>query len=92
MLCSTLTQEFLVCIEMFIAALAHAYAFPPGDYLDPAHPPLGFTRNMRKMFDVRDVVEDVQEVVDETTESMTQARTADASQGGCCCTNRERTR
>ena len=63
---------------MFIAALAHAYAFPPGDYLDPAHPPLGFTRNMRKMFDVRDVVEDVQEVVDETTESMTQARSAGA--------------
>ena len=59
---------------MFIAALAHAYAFPPGDYMDPAHPPLGFTRNMRKMFDVRDVMDDVQEVVDETTESMTQGR------------------
>ena len=57
---------------MFIAALAHAYAFPPGDYMDPAHPPLGFSQNMRKMFDVRDVMDDVQEVVDETTESMTQ--------------------
>lgn len=22
-------QDFLICIEMFIAALAHAYAFPP---------------------------------------------------------------
>ena len=23
------TQDFLICIEMFLAALAHAYAFPP---------------------------------------------------------------
>jgi hypothetical protein len=22
-------QDFLICIEMFLAALAHAYAFPP---------------------------------------------------------------
>ena len=22
-------QDFLICIEMFFAALAHAYAFPP---------------------------------------------------------------
>jgi len=62
---------------MFIAALAHAYAFPPGDYADPAHPPASFRSNLRKMFDVRDVVEDVQEIVDETTENMTQARRRD---------------
>ena len=34
-------QEFLICIEMFVAALAHAYAFPPSDYTDPLHPPQG---------------------------------------------------
>jgi Organic solute transporter Ostalpha len=34
-------QEFLICIEMFVAALAHAYAFPPSDYSDPLHPPQG---------------------------------------------------
>ena len=36
-----LLQEFLICIEMFVAALAHAYAFPPSDYTDPLHPPQG---------------------------------------------------
>jgi Organic solute transporter Ostalpha len=36
-----LSQEFLICIEMFVAALAHAYAFPPSDYTDPLHPPQG---------------------------------------------------
>jgi Organic solute transporter Ostalpha len=35
------SQEFLICIEMFVAALAHAYAFPPSDYTDPLHPPQG---------------------------------------------------
>ena len=34
-------QSFLICIEMFVAALAHAYAFPPSDYTDPLHPPHG---------------------------------------------------
>ena len=29
-------QEFLISVEMFFAALAHAYAFPPRDYMDPA--------------------------------------------------------
>ena len=32
-------QEFLICVEMFFAALAHAYAFPPSDYADPGGPP-----------------------------------------------------
>lgn len=26
-------QDFIICIEMVIAAIAHAYAFPPRDYL-----------------------------------------------------------
>ncbi|KAK9806277.1 hypothetical protein WJX72_008269 [[Myrmecia] bisecta] len=60
-------QEFLICIEMFFAALAHAYAFPPRDYRDPAAPPAhGFAHNVKHMFQVQDVVDDVQDVVDET--------------------------
>lgn len=57
---------------MFAAALAHAYAFPPGDYMDPTHQPRGFATNLRNMFDVRDVVDDVQEIMEDTTENMTQ--------------------
>ena len=60
-------QEFLICVEMFFAALAHAHAFPPRDYMDPAAgAPQGFARNLRAMFDVTDVVDDVQGVVDDT--------------------------
>ena len=57
-------QDFLICVEMFIAALAHAYSFPPRDYLDPTHPKIGFLKSVKVMFDVRDVVDDVQYAVD----------------------------
>ena len=53
-------KDFLICIEMFLAALAHAYAFPPRDYMDPNIPTKGFLTNVRFMFDLRDVVIDVQ--------------------------------
>lgn len=59
-------QNFLICIEMFFAAVAHAYAFPPRDYMDPSRPPAGFLNNIRVMFDVRDVMTDVQGVVQDT--------------------------
>ena len=60
-------QSFLICIEMFFAALAHAYAFPPRDYMDPTvQPPPSFMHSLRIMFDVRDVVDDVHGVVDDT--------------------------
>ena len=60
-------QEFLICVEMFFAALAHAHSFPPRDYMDPAGGvPRGFKQNIRIMFDVTDVVDDVQGVVDDT--------------------------
>lgn len=60
-------QNFLICIEMFFAALAHAYAFPPRDYMDPSwNPSRGFAYSLRVMFDVRDVVDDVEGVVNDT--------------------------
>jgi hypothetical protein len=53
-------QEFLICVEMFFAALAHAYAFPPSDYADPGGPPpAGLAANLRVMFAFDDVVADV---------------------------------
>ena len=60
-------QNFLICIEMFPAALAHAYAFPPRDYLDPSiQPRQGLVHSLKVMFDVRDVVDDMHIVVDDT--------------------------
>ena len=64
-------QEFLICVEMFFAALAHAHSFPPRDYMDPAGGvPRGFKQNVRIMFDVTDVVDDVQGVVDDTVSAL----------------------
>ena len=66
-------QEFLICVEMFFAALAHAHSFPPRDYMDPAGgAPRGFKKNIRIMFDVTDVVDDVQGVVDDTVSTLLQ--------------------
>eukprot|EP00210_Caulerpa_lentillifera_P009692 g9247.t1 len=52
-------QNFFICVEMFIAALAFAYVFPPKDYMDESDPRRGFFKNVFNMFDVRDVVDDV---------------------------------
>ncbi|KAK9794030.1 hypothetical protein WJX73_006148 [Symbiochloris irregularis] len=65
-------QNFLICIEMFPAALVHAYAFPPRDYLDPSiQPRQGLRHSLKVMFDVRDVVDDMQIVVDDTVQRTT---------------------
>eukprot|EP00889_Picochlorum_renovo_P001479 jgi/Picre1/28509/NNA_003913.t1 len=56
-------QNFLICLEMFAAALGHAYAFPPRDYMDPCRPPAGFMNNIKAMFDVGDVMTDVSGLV-----------------------------
>jgi hypothetical protein len=58
-------QEFIVCIEMFIAALAHTYAFPPRDYMNPDIPSTGMLRNLRDMFNLSDVATDVQAVMED---------------------------
>ncbi|GIL57644.1 hypothetical protein Vafri_12839 [Volvox africanus] len=64
-------QDFLICIEMFLAALAHAYAFPPRDYM--AGHSKGFFSNVRYIFDLRDVVDDVGLVVEEHVSTATTA-------------------
>lgn len=51
-------QDFCICIEMFVAAVAHQYAFPVEDYPDvpPAQPvPL----RVVEVFDMRDMYADV---------------------------------
>jgi len=56
-------QNFLICIEMFMAALGHAHAFPPRDYMDPSRPPAGLMNNVKVMFDVGDVYRDMSGLV-----------------------------
>lgn len=52
-------QNFLICVEMFFAALAHTYAFPPRNYMDPGCAiKSGLVYSLKIMFNVRDVVED----------------------------------
>ena len=69
---------------MFFAALAHAYAFPPKDYMDPGWTPKsGLVYSLRVMFDVRDVVDDVEDVVNDTVSTLNNL-------GSCnqlCCTS-----
>ena len=80
-------QEFLICVEMFFAALAHAHSFPPRDYMDPAGSvPKGFKRNIRIMFDVTDVVDDVQGVVDDTVSTLYPSRTSSNTSAAMACT------
>lgn len=35
---STGIQDFLICVEMFFAAIAHAYAFSTDEYMEPSFP------------------------------------------------------
>ena len=59
------TQGLGVCAPTRVCA--RRQAFPPRDYLDPSGPPpRGVVRNLRIMFDVTDVVDDVHGVVDDT--------------------------
>ena len=94
-------QSFLICIEMFPAAITHAYAFPPRDYLDPAQQgKRGLMYSLRAMFDVRDVMEDINLITDDTVSHLcwsgpccSEARQVGPWFGGCravlqlsCCT------
>lgn len=51
-------QDFLICIEMFAAAVGFAWSFPPRDYMT-GEPP-GFWRSFSVLFDLTDVMDDVQ--------------------------------
>jgi len=56
-------QDFLICIEMFFAAIAHAHAFPPKEYKDSSTPQRPFFSSLMAMFDIQDVLSDVGERV-----------------------------
>jgi len=52
-------QDFLICIEMFIAAIAHVYAFSHEDFKLPNKPNLTFLAKVKAVFDVDDVRSDM---------------------------------
>lgn len=51
-------QDFIICIEMFFAAVGFAWAFPPRDYMT-GEPP-GIWQTFYNLFDFADVMDDVQ--------------------------------
>ena len=50
-------QDFIICIEMFFAAVGFAWAFPPRDYMTGEAP--GIWATFYSLFDFADVVDDV---------------------------------
>ncbi|MES1911045.1 MAG: hypothetical protein MHM6MM_009665 [Cercozoa sp. M6MM] len=63
-------QDFIICIEMFLAALAHRYAFPVKDFYDPGHANTfaePFFRSIFRAANMRDVLQDVGETMPKPT-------------------------
>ncbi|KAK7476950.1 hypothetical protein BaRGS_00031809 [Batillaria attramentaria] len=52
-------QDFLICIEMFLAAIAHYYSFSHRPYIDMAADQRNCCESFFSMWDVRDVRDDV---------------------------------
>ena len=69
-------QDFLVCIEMLVAAVAHAFVFSPRDYYTDTPPPnRGLLGNIREMLDWGDVWEDAtRNVADYAQETQREVR------------------
>ncbi|KAL8576338.1 hypothetical protein ACOMHN_048905 [Nucella lapillus] len=54
-------QDFLICLEMFLAAIAHYYSFPHTPYVDHAAERGDCCSTFFSMWDVRDMRDDVLE-------------------------------
>lgn len=62
-------QDFIICIEMFFAAIGFAWSFPPRDYMSLEAP--GFWTSLHTLLDFTDVVDDVQDRVHEEYREIT---------------------
>uniref|UniRef100_A0A2C9JV03 Transmembrane protein 184C n=1 Tax=Biomphalaria glabrata TaxID=6526 RepID=A0A2C9JV03_BIOGL len=58
---STGIQDFLICIEMFLAAVAHYFSFSHKPFVNPAAEQQNCCDSFLSMWDVRDVTGDVAE-------------------------------
>lgn len=54
-------QNFLICIEMFLAAVAHHYSFSHLPFVDPQHKDVSYRSAINAMWDVSDVGQDIRE-------------------------------
>lgn len=54
-------QDFLICIEMFLAAIAHHYSFSYKPYMSPENPSPSCLGSFLAMWDVSDVKRDISE-------------------------------
>lgn len=55
------SQNFIICMEMLVAAIAHYYIFSHKPYIDPAAAHVPCVTSCLRMFDVKDMAEDVKE-------------------------------
>lgn len=58
---SSKLQDFLICIEMFLAAIAHHYSFSYKPYVSPLDPSPSCLGSFLAMWDVSDVKRDISE-------------------------------
>ncbi|KAL0884110.1 hypothetical protein ABMA27_016129 [Loxostege sticticalis] len=58
---SSKLQDFLICIEMFLAAIAHHYSFSYKPYMSPENPSPSCLGSFLAMWDVSDVKRDISE-------------------------------
>ncbi|KAF9822839.1 hypothetical protein SFRURICE_000908 [Spodoptera frugiperda] len=58
---SSKLQDFLICIEMFLAAIAHHYSFSYKPYVSPENPSPSCLGSFLAMWDVSDVKRDISE-------------------------------
>ena len=54
-------QDFIICIEMFIAAIAHHYTFSAAPFVDYAAESPSCWQGIKSMWDVSDVKDDIVE-------------------------------
>ncbi|XP_050300059.1 transmembrane protein 184C [Anthonomus grandis grandis] len=67
---STRLQDFLICIEMCLAAIAHHYSFSYKPYVKPGTRPQSCCSSFLAMWDISDVGRDVQEHLSIVTSSI----------------------
>jgi hypothetical protein len=51
-------QDFLICVEMFLASVAHIFVFSHKEYTDPTARKTPFRRRVRHMFRIDDAIAD----------------------------------